>query len=326
MSITKKLQGKIGKGVAALSLIASAAGCASSGNLIEGQARNFNFRDRTQAEIPYSAELAVIFGRGFYVQKKENVGEDELPHAYIPSEKTNTRSGVTTGVTRFESREQYIPRKVLAREYTEDEWADGLVLRTTYSPETGVEGVRARVTSPEELRRRAGAPRNSQGYSVVTTQDDRAYDVRTMEIFDGETFFPHVSVDEMDRPGRLNFYEVPAREGTDVIGRPDGTIVIESPNGIYRPELAGLREAMAGKHIGEDLWPNGEGACDDCVYEQEGLKLDTWTREDSQGNKIHLNRNKGRQVERAIVKRLLKERQPTVVHGSPSQVTRVIGN
>ncbi len=227
-----------GKGLAAVALGNSIAGCASGiqRNFPEWHGRDYEFQNRTEAEEPYRLERAAIFGKEFYVQRVSG-REGELPFIFLPFDKTRRVINTNTNRVRLESDENYIPRRVRVEDYTEDQWADELDLVTTYSPETGIEGIRADILSLDELRRRAGASRNSPGFSEVTTERDARYGIMRVNFFDEAFFFPHVEIGKEKNPRALDFYLVPVEGSEIVIRNSDGRITIRNENNIYRAIL-----------------------------------------------------------------------------------------
>lgn len=197
--------------------------------------RGYEFQDRTEKGEPYKLERAVILGEQFYTQRV-SPREGELGFIFLPFNETKRVINTGTGDVRLESDKNYIPRRVRVEDYTEDEFADEVDLMVDRSPQ-GIEGVRADILPIEELRRIAQASPGSHGYSVVTTEEDARYGIRTMKILGKEYFFPHVETDETGNPRKLDFYLVPVEGSEIIIRNSDGRITLKNTNNIYRAVL-----------------------------------------------------------------------------------------
>ena len=233
----------LGGGVLVFGALAMETGCAPTvptrvRAFPEGHVRNYEFPERTQSDIPYSLERVVIHGQDYYMRKTNtDSSTTQLPFAISRVGENNLSLDLDSSRTELIPQREYIP--VLVRldgddSTRQDNFADRVVLNAGYSRGTEIQGVRARIVSPEELKKRENAG-GRYGWSARTTEQDARYGIITMRINGEEFFFPHVSTQKIDE-FTLPFYLVPEKQAQIMIDG-DGIIRIQNRNNIFRPLL-----------------------------------------------------------------------------------------
>lgn len=254
------------------SIALGASGCAGTipRSFPEGHAHGYDFRDRTQTEVPYKLERAVIHGQQYYIRCTEKK-EGQLPWeiSYV-TDVTRVLDLNSNTLEELKSEYEFVPTKVRVDPSIPDSWANAVILRPSYSQETGVRGIRAHILTQEQLRRREGVSRKNYGWSGVTSEEDAKYGIRTANICRKRHFLPHVEASKMHDHARLPFYPILENEGKLEIEEYDGQITIRNTSNIYRPVLKeivlkelGLVDVQI--HSGRELF-GARAACPNCSY------------------------------------------------------------
>ncbi len=219
--------------------VVSYTGCASfsGGHFPEGHVHDYEFKDKEQTKDPYKLERVILYENQFYAQiRDEKEGTEEtLPFVFMPFDKIVREIDLDSGELVLKSKENYVPIKVKVEKYTVDEWADEVALMKETSRKTGIRGVKANIL--REINERS-----IYGFSLITTEADATYAIKTTKILGNRYFFPHVSDTNTNEEEKLNFYLIPVKGAKLKIRNSDGGITIRNPNQVYRPVLVKDKE------------------------------------------------------------------------------------
>lgn len=199
----------------------------STGNNIKGNM----LRRVTQKDFRYSLEGVVLHERMFYTEKNAEkrdgelnfylLARDEHTREINPEEKQVSRSSLLI----------YVPEKVLAKSGKE---AHKLKLR-----KDGKYAASANITKFDPWGIQVGTFRENE--------EDAKFNLKTIAIgLDSEGnpqewYVPAVEEEETSNLGALPFYFIPVKNTKQVINN-DGSITLDSPDGIWRPKALSTRD------------------------------------------------------------------------------------
>jgi len=191
----------------------------------------------------YLLKTLVVYGEPFYVWAKDvsQINENQLPIVYTPVKDTTRNLNLNKNKLEIIADKEYILSKVKAPEgWTVDEWADEIELNVKNCPQTGVRGIRAKITDYDQLKEKIKrkSKNNRYGYAIKSSNKDCKFYIETLSLGSfGEFFFPHVALSKINQEDKLNFYNIPTSESNLLIKESCGNITIRNPNEIYRPKL-----------------------------------------------------------------------------------------
>jgi hypothetical protein len=231
--MTKTLIQKVKKGIkiaTAITLIPTIMGCSTlpveqEKNFPEGHINGIEYSSIDQNTVPYDLEEHVLFGERYYFQKRDYTSQGTLPFKIWNDEDVTRELDLDTNEATLISEKDYIPQRVEVEEYTKDEWADWITLRTN-----GPYGIKADMTS-------TNITEDTYGYSIITTEDNASFAIKTIKILDEEYFFPYVADNKTDEEGKLPYYLIPVKGAKIMIDNECGNLTIKNENQIYRPTL-----------------------------------------------------------------------------------------
>lgn len=196
------------------------------------------FGETTQAQYPVSMTPVDLYGGVFFIHSHNLDTLKSLPFAYVPYNKADAvfigdkRQLIPHNI----KRDVYVPVPVLV---TDPE--DGQVKHAkqlTFSPEDvdldglTVNGIRI---DTSVFGRKSG--NGDAGYTLSLTEKDIEHRIGMTNILGQDYFYPHVSLSEKDKQGKLNVNLMPYNPETTkrILDFDTGEITVRDERGIYRP-------------------------------------------------------------------------------------------
>jgi hypothetical protein len=195
--------------------------------------RGITTREITEDEHKYSLERVVLYGKEFYAVENDN---DKIPFSFVEFGDSSRRINLDNGEIQITSEEIYSPRNKEGNG-KEDNYIDGVSLKTSWDKETGmrgITGVLAKIPSSDKLREKEGIDKNNFGYVLHETQKDAPYSISTIKIRGEEYFFPYSVNQEANGP---DFAFIPVKGSTIDINNKTGQISIINKNNVYEFDL-----------------------------------------------------------------------------------------
>ena len=196
-------------------------------------ASGVEFEKRTGEDFEKGLERQIFYGEDFYIEKTEQIN-GQLGLRFIPFDGSRRVRDLDSGEETLEHNNACVYTRVESERDTEDGLANEVTLSTQYSPETMIGGVRAKITSLNDLRNQAGANPRTPGFNG---RDEVEYSLDQVEIFGEKYFFPHVEPGRVIDSGCPVNYLIPSKGGQVVIDNATGAITLRNPNEIYGPHL-----------------------------------------------------------------------------------------
>jgi len=212
--------------------------CSFGRNFPYKHIHGYNFQTRDQSKEPYKLERVVIYDEQYYAQETDKTPET-LPLVFLPFDNVTREIDLDRGHTGLYSTRKYAPKKVRD---AKGNYIDEIAIEAERDEKTGIPGIKANILCLQQLKKRAGVPENSYGFSIITTEEDASYGIKTMEILGKEYFFPHTSTKKSKDRGKLPFYLIPVKKSptngkAKIRINSNGHLSIFNRDNIYRPEL-----------------------------------------------------------------------------------------
>jgi len=219
--------------IVAIPLFFSVIGCTTLKDEIirefpEGHIYGVEYNILNQKIAPYNLEEQVIYEERQYFNKRDENSTTLPMEIYLYNDVTRELD-LDSGKITLQPKKRYVPR-LDEGNYPKDKYTDWVLLENK-----GTYGIKADMSTVEELRKKDNIEGNKYGYKVISTEEGASFALRTTNILGEEYFFPHVENGEINKKGKLDYYLIPVKGAKIQINNKCGNITIYNENKIYRP-------------------------------------------------------------------------------------------